>query len=245
MATVTDLRDLPLPPEGDLRASHTDLAGKTYRVLRDLIVTRALGPGEKITAEGLAQRFGVSRTTVKTALDQLALEGLVIVRPQVGTFVRGLSARDVHEIWETRALIETYAARRGAPRATEAQRRELHAIVEAMRPLVQQDEYREEHYPRVVELDRRFHELVVETAGNDFLLGLHRQAALHIHTVSYASLRAKRGLRRASAALAEHAAVAEAYEQRDGERAAAVLARHIERSRQVALQALDRAEDVL
>src|SRR5947209_8411603 len=100
------------PGDFNLRAEHTDLSGRTYQVLRDLILTRALTPGTKVTAESLAQRFGVSRTTVKTALDQLAGEGLLVVRPQVGTFVRGLTGRDVREIWDVRAVIEAYAARK-------------------------------------------------------------------------------------------------------------------------------------
>jgi DNA-binding GntR family transcriptional regulator len=109
---------------GDLRATHEDLTERTYRTLHDLIVTRAIAPGTKMAAEGLSQRFGVSRTTIKGALDQLAAEGLVVVRPQVGTFVRGLTARDVREIWDVRLMIETHAARTGVHRATDEQRAE-------------------------------------------------------------------------------------------------------------------------
>jgi len=58
----------------DLRAGHMDLTNKTYRVIRVLIVTRTLGPGDKITAEGLSQRFGVSRTPLREALAQLDQE---------------------------------------------------------------------------------------------------------------------------------------------------------------------------
>ncbi|HEX2184577.1 MAG TPA: GntR family transcriptional regulator, partial [Chloroflexota bacterium] len=143
----------------DLRAEHEDLTAKTYQVIRDLIVTRAVGPGDKLTADGLSQRFGVSRTTVKNALDQLEAEGLVVVRPQVGTFVRGLTARDVRDLWDARLMIETFAARRGVLVATEEQRAELRAIVEAMAPLVDGDEYREAHAQRAVTLHRRLHRL--------------------------------------------------------------------------------------
>src|SRR5207249_3477360 len=110
--------------------THTDLSARTYRTIRDLVVTRAIGPGQKITAEGLSQRFSVSRTTVKSALDQLAAEGLVVVRPQVGTFVRGLTARDIQAIWDVRVMIETFAARRGVLAASEAQRAQLPALVD-------------------------------------------------------------------------------------------------------------------
>ena len=93
----------------DVRAGHADLTERTYRTLKELIVTREIPAGGKVTAEGLSQRFGVSRTTVKGAIDQLASEGLVEVRPQVGTFVRGLTAKDVRDAWDVRVMLEVTA----------------------------------------------------------------------------------------------------------------------------------------
>jgi DNA-binding GntR family transcriptional regulator len=228
--------------EIDIRATHSDLTARTYAELRDLILSRALGPGEKVTAESLSQRFGVSRTTVKAALDQLAAEGLVNVRPQVGTFIRGLTAPDVRAIWEARAMIETFAARQGVPRAAAAQRAELRRLVAEMAPLVEGDEYRSADYERNVALDRRFHQLVVETAANAYLQGMYRQLSMHVHIVDYQS---RRGLRRASQGLEEHRAIAEAFARDDPDLAAATLTRHIERSRDVALRAMAKLGDVL
>jgi DNA-binding GntR family transcriptional regulator len=228
--------------ELDLRAAHTDLAARTYQVIRDLILTRALGPGEKITAEGLSQRFGVSRTTVKSALDQLASEGLVDVRPQVGTFVRGLTVRDVQAIWDARAMIEAYAARHGARVASAAQRAELLALVAQMVPQVDGDEYLEASYERSVAVDRRFHELLVQTGDNPYLLAMYRQLSMHVHIVDYQS---RRGIRRASRALDEHRTIAIAYTHGDGDLAATTVTRHIERSRDVVLQAMATLGDVV
>jgi DNA-binding GntR family transcriptional regulator len=242
---MTSLHAPPLPGNGaetDLRAAHTDLAAKTYQVLRDLIVTRAIGPGDKITAEGMSQRFGVSRTTVKSALDLLAVEGLVQVRPQVGTFVRGLTAPDVQAIWDVRVMVETFAARRGVHAAGDAQRAELRALVDQMAPLVEGDEYRAEAYERSVDLNRRFHELIVETADNPYLVSMYRQLSAHVHIVDYQS---RRGLRRAGLGLEEHHAIAEAYANRDPKLAAKTLARHIERSRDVVLAAMAKLGGVL
>jgi len=226
----------------DLRAGHEDLTEKTYRVLRDLIVTRAIPPGGKVTAEGLSQRFGVSRTTVKGALDQLASEGLVDVRPQVGTFVRGLTAKDVRALWDVRLMLEVFAVRQGVPAATDAQRAELRAIVDEMAPLVDRSEYREEGYEHSVALNRRLHGLVVETADNSYLVGIYRQLSAHFHIVDF---RSRQGLRRADLGQQEHRTIVEAYERRDADLAATTMARHIERSRDVVLQAMAKLGDVL
>lgn len=226
----------------NLRAGHAELADRAYDALRDLIVTRTLRPGEKVTAEGLSQRFGVSRTTVKTALDQLAAEGLVIVRPQVGTFIRGLTAADVRELWDLRVMLETFAAEQGVARASDAQRTELRRLVDAMHPLVEDREYRERRYEHAVGLNRRLHELIIETANNGHLLGLYRRLSAHFHIIDFHS---RRGLRRADLALQEHRAIAEAYERRDAELARTTLRRHIGRSRDVILEAMAAQDEPL
>jgi GntR family transcriptional regulator, rspAB operon transcriptional repressor len=238
-APSAPLANLPLT---DLRADHLDLADRTYQALRDLVVTRALPAGAKVSAETLSQRFGVSRTTVKDAINQLAAEGLLLVRPQVGTFVRGLTEQDVREIWDARAMIESHAVRTGVAAASPAQLAELRAVVDAMAPLVEAHEYAEAGYERFVALDRRLHELVVETAASDLLLALFRQVNVYVHIVNY---RSRRGLRRADLGLQEHRAIADAYEQRDAGRAAEVATRHITRSRDVVLQAITQHGAVL
>jgi DNA-binding GntR family transcriptional regulator len=226
----------------NLRAGYEDLTERTYRALRELIVTRAIPAGGKVTAEGLSQQFGVSRTTVKGALDQLATEGLVEVRPQVGTFVRGLTAQDVRALWAVRVMIEVYAARQGVRAASEAQRHELQQTVEAMVPLIDHREYREASYERLVALDRRLHELLIETAGNRYLVAMHRRVSAHFHIMNYHS---RRGLRRADLGLQEHRTIVQAYDRRDPDLAATTLTRHIERSCDVLLQAMAKLGDVL
>jgi DNA-binding GntR family transcriptional regulator len=219
----------------DLRAEHADLTERTYRTLKELIITRAIPAGGKVTAEGLSQRFGVSRTTVKGAIDQLASEGLVEVRPQVGTFIRGLTAKDVRDAWDVRLMLEVTAVRRGVVEANETQRRELTALVQEMTPLVDEREYVQETYERSVAVNKRFHELIVETAANSYLESIYRQLGAHFHIANY---RSRIGLRRADLGRAEHRAIADAYARRDAEAAAATLQRHVERSRNVVLEAV-------
>src|SRR5207247_1816609 len=137
--------------------------------------------------------------------------------------------------WDVRVMIETFAARRGVLAASEAQRAQLAALVDEMAPLVEGDEYREQEYERSVALNRRFHELIVETADNPYLLAMYRQLSMHVHIVDYQS---RRGVRRAGLAHDEHRTIAQAYANRDPKLAAQTLARHVERSRDVVLQAM-------
>lgn len=221
----------------DLRVGHADLTEKTYRVLKESIVTREVGPGTKLTAEGLSHQLGVSRTTVKGALDQLAAEGLVIVRPQVGTFVRGLDGKDVAALWDARLMVEVFAVQRGVVAATDEQRAELRGLVATMEPMVVGEDYGEDVYLEVVRTNRRLHELVVETSANPYLLEIYRQLSAQLRIVNF---RTHQGFRRADLAQAEHRQIADAYEQRDPTLGAEAMTRHLERSRDGAIAAVER-----
>src|SRR4051812_29058528 len=79
--------------------------------IRDLIVTGQLHLGEQLSENHLAERLGVSRTPVREAFMRLAVERLVEVRPQRGTFVFACGPGEFREICELRAILEAGALR--------------------------------------------------------------------------------------------------------------------------------------
>lgn len=87
--------------------------------LIDDIIKGALAPGQRLQEIAIAQRFGVSRGPVREALRIAEREGLVEIRPRYGAFVVKLSAKNVAEIFEVRALLMALAARRIANTCTE------------------------------------------------------------------------------------------------------------------------------
>src|SRR4051812_38071245 len=84
--------------------------------LREAILAGALPPGARLRAEPLAERLQTSRTPVREALILLAREGLVDIEPRRGAVVRQFDAADLADLYDVRALIEPYAARRAATR---------------------------------------------------------------------------------------------------------------------------------
>jgi DNA-binding GntR family transcriptional regulator len=84
--------------------------------LREAILTGSLPPGARLRAEPLAERLQTSRTPVREALILLAREGLVDIEPRRGAVVRQFDAADLADLYDVRALIEPYAARRAATR---------------------------------------------------------------------------------------------------------------------------------
>jgi DNA-binding GntR family transcriptional regulator len=97
------------------------------------IVTGTLRPGERLDEQGLAARFGVSRTPIREALMQLATAGLVTLRQRRGAFVASLSLKEIIERFEVMAALEGACGALAARRITDGERRELLEAHEACR----------------------------------------------------------------------------------------------------------------
>jgi len=84
-------------------------------MVRNLITTRVLLPGEQIRQNELSQKIDSSRTPLREALRALAAEGLVKHSPNRGYFVIRLTAREIREIFAMRRLLETEILRTITP----------------------------------------------------------------------------------------------------------------------------------
>ncbi|PVZ41217.1 GntR family transcriptional regulator [Pseudomonas sp. CC120222-01a] len=78
--------------------------------LRESILSGYLKPGERITETALADQLGIARGTLRTGLNRLATEGIVVQTPYVGWEVAKLTPSDVWEIWTLRGSLERLAA---------------------------------------------------------------------------------------------------------------------------------------
>ena len=74
--------------------------------IRELVLGGDFAPGSALSEVRLAEHFDVSRTPVREALKQLQVEGLVEIRPKVGTFVRQISRREIVEMFEVKEVLE-------------------------------------------------------------------------------------------------------------------------------------------
>ena len=85
-----------------------------YALLRHDIVTLRLRPGERLSENELADRFGTSRAPVREALIRLVEDGLIEVRPQRGSFVSPISLRAMERARFVREALEVAITRRAA-----------------------------------------------------------------------------------------------------------------------------------
>jgi len=183
------------------------------------IVTGALRPGERLDEQGLAARFGVSRTPIREALLQLATAGLVTLQSRRGAFVASLSLKDIVERFEVMAALEGVCGALAARRITDGERREL---LEAHEACAQEaagggsDTY---YYA-----NERFHHIIYTACHNAFLAEQARQ--LHDRLKPYRRLQL-RARSRVASSLAEHQGIVDAILAGDGDKAERLLKDHI------------------
>lgn len=143
--------------------------------LRTALVAGELTPGEVYSAPVLGERFGVSATPVREAMQQLALEGAVEVVPNRGFRVVVRGARELAELAEIRALIEVPVVLRLARTVPGERWAELRPLAEASVRAASSG-----CRATYAESDRAFHRAVLALAGNEQLLriaeDLHRRA---------------------------------------------------------------------
>jgi len=97
--------------------------------LRHAIISGRLAPGARLTERELIEMMGVSRTVVREALRQLETEGLIENIPNKGPVVRTLSLEEARDLYAVRAVLEGFAARLFADKASGDQLERLEAAL--------------------------------------------------------------------------------------------------------------------
>jgi DNA-binding GntR family transcriptional regulator len=151
--------------------SKTDLVAA---LIRELVITGELAPGEQLRQRDLAQRFGVSQTPVREAMRRLESEGLLACDTHRGFTVAAPDDGRIEENFQIRAALESLGASLAAGRIDSAGLARLRDLNDKMRELSEDD-------PAYAELNREFHFTVYEYARSPLLLSLMRLlwAALH------------------------------------------------------------------
>lgn len=129
--------------------------------LRDAIVSGAIAAGERVTEVQISQQMDLSRATVRTALHQLAKEGLLTLVPYTGWTVISLSAHDVWELYTLRSGVERLAGRLVASTITPEK---IERLDGAMDLLVKECERGD--VDRIAEADFGLHHTIIKLADH-------------------------------------------------------------------------------
>lgn len=136
-------------------------------IIRDLILTGRLRPGERLVQAEWAARLGVSRMPVRDAITQLGSEGIVDLAPGGTAVVRPINAEDIRDGYELYARLSSFAAERAAVRRSDDDLRALASIQEQLEAAVSAGDLE-----RASQLNWEFHSTINAAAQSARLLAM-------------------------------------------------------------------------
>lgn len=223
---------------------------KTYKVIREWILTGSLASGERLIEQRLSERLEVSRTPIREALRQLQRENLVQTDQSGSLRVTVVSIADAIQLYDCRLGLEQVAAIGACENAT------LHQLEELKQSLVQArlssssislfEGSQEPQIDQVDELDNRlgvdqnFHYLLAESSGNPWLLNLLEQVFSQMALLRLATTYRNPDVLEI---WTEHERIIEALDQRDSAAAAAAVRSHLVASKIRVIQELQALQD--
>lgn len=190
-----------------------------YTLILDAIDVGMYKPGDRLVESDLADRFGVSRTPIREALQRLETQNL-LARDGRSLIVSSLDHNQMAELYVVRTELEGLAARLAARHATVEE-------VRVLRDMVEEDREVKDNTAALAKANRRFHKQIHLASHNRYLVQqldlVHRTMAL----MATSSLAAEG---RPDDALSEHDRIVAAIENRDENEANAALRDHISKA---------------
>jgi DNA-binding GntR family transcriptional regulator len=196
--------------------------------LRDAIVDMRLQPEQRLVERELVELTGVSRTTIREVLRQLAAEGLVETIPNKGMVVASVPLERAAELYEVRAVLEGMAARQFVQRATEAHLRKLKAAF----AMIEQAAREPVSVVTMLAAKKAFYDALFEGAANPTIQEIVQGLQARVTLLRRASL-VQPG--RPAETVREVRAIVQAIERGDPELAAEASVSHVNQAARIIL----------
>lgn len=206
-------------PAMDAKIDKKSLEGRAADWIRNAIISGDIPLGQKLTEVNLAERIGLSRSTVRAAMQRLVSDGLIVQHPYTGWEVVSLSSADAWELHTLRSTLEGMAARLAAQNIDEAGRQSLRNALDRLKTAVA------EALPRqVAETDLQVHQAIVA-------MSRHRRLAAQYALISGPTLlyilSTNRMMERPESILPEHEALVNAILRGDSDAAEQAATEHV------------------
>ncbi len=192
-----------------------NLTQQAYRHIRDEIILGKLDGRQHLTENFFAERFGISKSPVREALNRLESEGLITIVPRRGAFVAELSVQDIEEIFELREALESMVVRNVLL--------DKKSLARMRSAVMSAKQFREENdKTNYIRADAAFHITLVESSSNTRLrkiLENMRNQMLIVRTRTFELS--------SHTSVKQHLSILEALEAGNHDRAANLMAEHI------------------
>jgi DNA-binding GntR family transcriptional regulator len=218
-------------------SSEASVREQTIHALRQAILNFQLKPGQRLIEREFIERLGVSRTTFREALRELAAEGLITVVPQKGARVSAPSFEEATDLYEVRAALESIVVARFVERATDDEVRALQDTVANYGKVSR----RTVDILALLQAKESFYEVLIAGARSTALQQLLDGIKARVQALRATSL-SRPG--RAMQTLAELEAIMAAITSRDAALASRLCAEHVRTASLTALTSLREAEGI-
>lgn len=202
-----------------IQLNHATLAEQVYHRLRGDILSNVFPPDAALPEKTLAAQLNVSRVPVREALQRLASDGLVTLRPRHGAVVKSLSAQQFLDAYRVREALEELAIRLALPNLTTDDMEALATLQAEMRAHAATGDSE-----AFFAANRAFHALFIERSQNDYLKNIYYPLMDQMRRHLSSSLGLRGGLERS---IEEHQAILDAVRAGDASEASRLLREHI------------------
>jgi DNA-binding GntR family transcriptional regulator len=199
----------------------TSFRNQAYAALKEAITNADIyaHPTEiRLDERELSQALGVSRTPIREAMTLLEQEGFIRTLPRRGIFIVRKTRREIVEMIQVWAALESLAARLAASRASDVEIADLHRIMdefETGKPA--------EHLSEYSDANIAFHQAIIRMSGNRLIGDATENLFIHVRAIRRMTIGDSD---RPERSIADHMRIIEALEKRDGDRAASLVLKH-------------------
>ena len=202
---------------------------KVFEMVRNEILSCSLMPGVELREADLAKRYGVSKSPVRDAMQKLEFEGLVEIEPRRGHRVRPISIKDAEDILELRTILEMGVVRKIAGSTDEVSLKKLDQLRLADILSIK----------AFAAYNKNFHYRLSVLSGNRRLAEETWRVMEFYNRLCIVSLSTLARSGGFDGPLADHNAIIDAIQTRNGNLAARLVQRHVTKSREQILRGLE------
>lgn len=201
-----------------------------YQECKVLIESGELSPGHLYSEVALAKQLGVSRTPMRTALQNLEKDGLIIRLPQRGFYVYQFTKQDILELFAIRKALEGFAVETIAHNKIAIDSKQLNMHMQRQKKALQSD-----NFSLFIQEDRQFHETLIQALNNKRLFAAYSDLRQSIELFGLQRLKISS---QRNQSIEEHTVIIQEIEEGNPHSARNAVYRHLDSALELLLQNL-------
>ncbi len=211
--------------------NYSSLKDRVYQNIKFQIINGNLKPGIRLLEEELAKAMSISRAPIREAFNRLEKEGFVTIIPRKGAAVSEITTQIIEDIFEIRENLESLAIKKSIGKIS---MEKLEKIGSHFNKFIDKPTNAENRI-QYLELDKKFHNLLIENCGNQRLIEILSNLQEQIHWIRNISLKRITF----SGSIEEHLSIIESLKKNDADLVIKSLLIHLERAKESSISEIN------